>query len=409
MIFQTRIKSIAREIKVFNGLKKGAIKLLFSNLLFEVAAPMLYIFSNAFFWYKSQDLKIIVLFNLFFYIFIPLSFFINGYLLKKINIKYLAASGLILQGFAMLFFMFDIEPNVLNTFIYSSIFGLFSGIYWANRNFMEFQTTNDDDRDYFYGVYLSGATIISIIFNSFYGNFLAREGIFGVSKNSLYIIATIFVIFILFASSYLLLQGRYRNPIVKSIVLRNPDEKWKLVRKIYFLTGLRESNSFMIPTLFILYYLNTEDLLGEANSLAAIVTAIIIYILGRMIKKQGRKLVISFGIFILLINSFLILFFEPKHFAFFYNTIDATGNIFIYLAIVPIFLKQLDFQKQNNDSEFKFLFDADLFLNIGRIFGISFIYIIFNLIGDGDAIKLTPLFFILPNLLFLRNIYLVKD
>ena len=196
MIFQTRIKSIAREIKVFNGLKKGAIKLLFSNLLFEVAAPMLYIFSNAFFWYKSQDLKIIVLFNLFFYIFIPLSFFINGYLLKKINIKYLAASGLILQGFAMLFFMFDIEPNVLNTFIYSSIFGLFSGIYWANRNFMEFQTTNDDDRDYFYGVYLSGATIISIIFNSFYGNFLAREGIFGVSKNSLYIIATIFVIFI---------------------------------------------------------------------------------------------------------------------------------------------------------------------------------------------------------------------
>lgn len=409
MIFQTGLRSIAKEIKVFNGLKKGAIRLLFSNLLFEVAAPMLYIFSNAFFWYKAQDLKIVVLFNLFFYIFIPLSFFINGYLLSKFNIKYLAAAGLTLQGFAMLFFMFNIEPTVINTFIYSSIFGIFSGIYWANRNFMEFQTTSDNDRDYFYGIYLSGATIISIVFNSLYGNFLAREDLLGVSKNTLYIIATIFVIFILFISSYLLIQGKYRNPIVKTITLKNPDEKWKLVRKIYFLTGLREANSFMIPTLFILYYLNTEDLLGEANSFASIVTAIIIYILGRTVRKQGRKWVIGFGVLVLLINSFLILFFDPKHFAFFYNTIDATGNIFIYLAIVPIFLKQLDIQKQNSDSEFKFLFDSDLFLNLGKIFGISFIYLIFNFIGDGDAIKLTPLFFIIPNLLFLRNIYLVKD
>jgi len=409
MIFHAQIKSLTRELKFFNGLKKGAIRLLFSNLLFEVASPMLYIFSNAFFWYKSQDLKIIVLFNLFFYIFIPLSFFINGYLIKKVNIKYLAVTGLTFQGFSMLFFMFNMEPGILNTLLYGGFFGIFSGLYWANRNFMEFQSTSDEDRDYFYGVYLSGATIISIVFNSVYGNFLAQEKLLGISKNSLYLIATAFVIFILILSSYLLLKGKYRNPTVSTITLRNPDEKWKLVRKIYFYTGLREANSFMIPTLFILYYLNTEDLLGEANSLASIVTALIIYIIGRSIKKQGRKVVIALGVLILTINSFLILFFEPKHFAFFYNTVDATGNILIYLSLIPIYLKQLDIQKQNSDSEFKFLFDADLFLNLGRIFGILIIFIIFNFIGDGDGIKLTPLIFIIPNLLFLRNIYLVKD
>lgn len=148
MIFHAQIKSLTRELKFFNGLKKGAIRLLFSNLLFEVASPMLYIFSNAFFWYKSQDLKIIVLFNLFFYIFIPLSFFINGYLIKKVNIKYLAVTGLTFQGFSMLFFMFNMEPGILNTLLYGGFFGIFSGLYWANRNFMEFQSTSDEDRDY---------------------------------------------------------------------------------------------------------------------------------------------------------------------------------------------------------------------------------------------------------------------
>jgi YQGE family putative transporter len=274
---------------------------------------------------------------------------------------------------------------------------------------MEFQTTDDENRDYYYGVFLSGATLISILFNSIYGNFLGHPEIWGVPKDTLYLIASIFVILILFLSGSFLLKGRYRNPIVKSIILRNPDQKWKRIRKIYFLTGLREANSFLIPTLLILYVLQTEDLLGEAISLASVASAVVIYLAGRYIKKQDRKLIIALGILLLAINSFLLIIFYSDQFAFIYNTIESIGNIFIYLSLVPIFLKQLDIQKENSDSEYKFLFDADLFLNIGRIFGTILIFFIFQIFGTQAALKLTPLLFIVFNLFFLRSVYLVKE
>jgi YQGE family putative transporter len=274
---------------------------------------------------------------------------------------------------------------------------------------MEFQTTKDENRDYYYGLFLSGATLISILFNSIYGNFLGHPEVWGISKDKLYLIAAIFVIFILVLSGSFLLKGKFRNPIVKSIILKNPDEKWKLVRKIYFLTGLREANSFLIPTLLILYVLQTEDLLGEAVSLASIATAVVIYVVGRHIKKQDRKIVIALGILLLAINSFLLIIFYSDQFAFIYNTIESIANIFIYLSLVPLFLKQLDIQKENSDSEYKFLFDADLFLNIGRIFGTILIFFIFKFLGNQAGLKLTPLLFIVFNLFFLRNIYLVKE
>lgn len=398
-----------KEIKFFNGLNKNAVKLLLSNLSFEIAAPMLYIFSNSFFWYKTYDIQLIVLFNLFFYLLIPVSFFLNAYLLKKLNIKYIAFAGLVLQGFSLLFFIFNIHPDYLNTSLFGIILGICSGLYWSNRNFMEFQTTDDENRDYYYGVFLSGATLISILFNSIYGNFLGHPEIWGVPKDTLYLIASIFVILILFLSGSFLLKGRYRNPIVKSIILRNPDQKWKRIRKIYFLTGLREANSFLIPTLLILYVLQTEDLLGEAVSLASVASAVVIYLAGRYIKKQDRKLIIALGILLLAINSFLLIIFYSDQFAFIYNTIESIGNIFIYLSLVPIFLKQLDIQKENSDSEYKFLFDADLFLNIGRIFGTIIIFFIFQIFGTQAALKLTPLLFIVFNLFFLRSVYLVKE
>ncbi len=398
-----------KEVKFFNGLNKNSIKLLISNLSFEIAAPMLYVFSNSFFWYKTYDIQLIVLFNLFFYLLIPVSFFLNAYLLKKINIKYIAFAGLVLQGFSLLFFIFNIHPDYPNTILFGIIFGICSGLYWSNRNFMEFQTTKDENRDYYYGVFLSGATLISILFNAIYGNFLGHPEIWGLPKDSLYLIASIFVILILLLSGSFLLKGKFRNPVVKSIILRNPDQKWKRVRKIYFLTGLREANSFLIPTLLILFVLQTEDLLGEAISLASVATAFVIYFVARYIKKQDRKFVIALGVLLLAINSFLLIIFYSDQFAFIYNTIESIGNIFIYLSLVPIFLKQLDIQKENSDSEYKFLFDADLFLNIGRIFGTILIFFIFKMLGNQAGLKLTPLLFIVFNLFFLRSVYLVKD
>jgi YQGE family putative transporter len=402
-------QKISNEIKIFNGLGKNAIYVLISNILFEIAAPMIYVFSNSYFWYKTNDIKLIIFFNIFFYLFLPISFYLNGFFVKKIRIKYLLFFGLISQGVSLFLYIFSAQPNYLNTLIFGSILGFFNGFYWSNRNFIVLETTTDKNRDYYNGLFLAAATIIGIIFNSLYGNFIGHNEISETAKQTNYLLASFFTIGILVFSGLFVLKGRYKNPVVKEIYLKNPNKSWQNFRKIYFYTGVRESVSFMIPMTIILYVLNGEDLLGEANSLALIATAFIVYVLGRFISRKDRKYVILLGVFILIINSLLLILFYSEFYSFVFNTLDAIGNTLLYLSLVPLLQKELDKQIQNDTSEYKYIFDSDLFINFGRILGTVSIFIIILAFGDETGLKFGPLFLTLANLLFLQKVFEVKD
>ena len=402
-------QKISNEIKIFNGLGKNAIYVLLSNILFEIAAPMIYVFSNSYFWYKTNDIKLIIFFNIFFYLFLPISFYLNGFFVKKIRIKYLLFFGLISQGVSLFLYIFSAQPNYLNTLIFGSILGFFNGFYWSNRNFIVLETTTDKNRDYYNGLFLAAATIIGIIFNSLYGNFIGHNEISETAKQTNYLLASFFTIGILVFSGLFVLKGRYKNPVVKEIYLKNPNKSWQNFRKIYFYTGVRESVSFMIPMTIILYVLNGEDLLGEANSLALIATAFIVYVLGRFISRKDRKYVILLGVFILIINSLLLILFYSEFYSFVFNTFDAIGNTLLYLSLVPLLQKELDKQIQNDTSEYKYIFDSDLFINFGRILGTVSIFIIIVAFGDETGLKFAPLFLTLANLLFLQKVFEVKD
>jgi len=402
-------QKISNEIKIFNGLGKNAIYVLLSNVLFEIAAPMIYVFSNSYFWYKTNDIKLIIFFNIFFYLFLPISFYLNGFFVKKIRIKYLLFFGLISQGVSLFLYIFSAQPNYLNTLIFGSILGFFNGFYWSNRNFIVLETTTDKNRDYYNGLFLAAATIIGIIFNSLYGNFIGHNEISETAKQTNYLLASFFTIGILVFSGLFVLKGRYKNPVVKEIYLKNPNKSWQNFRKIYFYTGVRESVSFMIPMTIILYVLNGEDLLGEANSLALIATAFIVYVLGRFISRKDRKYVILLGVFILIINSLLLILFYSEFYSFVFNTLDAIGNTLLYLSLVPLLQKELDKQIQNDTSEYKYIFDSDLFINFGRILGTVSIFIIILAFGDETGLKFAPLFLTLANLLFLQKVFEVKD
>jgi hypothetical protein len=81
----------------------------------------------------------------------------------------------------------------------------------------------------------------------------------------------------------------------------------------------------------------------------------------------------------------------------------------LYLSLVPLLQKELDKQIQNDTSEYKYIFDSDLFINFGRILGTVSIFIIILAFGDETGLKFAPLFLTLANLLFLQKVFEVKD
>lgn len=120
---------INKEIFHFKKLHADAQSLILSIFLRDLIGPILSIFINAFLWRQSQDLILVALFNLAFFLTIPLGFYLNGVLLKLFSPGRLYFVSLLFSGIvaAGLIFLPSISYSIVFTF--GILEGLFSGIY----------------------------------------------------------------------------------------------------------------------------------------------------------------------------------------------------------------------------------------------------------------------------------------
>ena len=72
--------------------------LLLTNLIYAFVLPVIDVFVGAYVMRNSQDVKMVVIYQLAVYTGIPFTFLINGFLLQHINIKRLYSAGMLLSA-----------------------------------------------------------------------------------------------------------------------------------------------------------------------------------------------------------------------------------------------------------------------------------------------------------------------
>ena len=138
-MLQKIITRFKKERSHFDNLGDVVKHLLYSYGLYLISYPIIGIFINAYFWRQTEDITLIAAYNLGFFIFLPLGFYVNGLLLKRIKITKLYLVGLIISTISTVAVIFFSGNNLWYFLAYGAIFGFGSGIYWANRNFLGFQ------------------------------------------------------------------------------------------------------------------------------------------------------------------------------------------------------------------------------------------------------------------------------
>ncbi|MFN6065028.1 MAG: MFS transporter, partial [Bacteroidota bacterium] len=73
---------------------------------------------------------------------------INGFLLNRIKIAWLYSFGMLLSGISMFAMMLLQQLDTMGVFLAGLIMGLSYGFFWANRDFLALNTTNDGTRNY---------------------------------------------------------------------------------------------------------------------------------------------------------------------------------------------------------------------------------------------------------------------
>ena len=140
---------------------RNAKILIITNSIYAFVLPVIDIFVASYIMRNSNDPSKVILYQLAIYVGIPITFFINGYLLNKINIKSLFSLGMLLSGISMVFMMSLDHLNYLGLIAAGLIMGMSFGLYWANRDYLVLSTTKDRTRNFYYGLETFIYTIIA--------------------------------------------------------------------------------------------------------------------------------------------------------------------------------------------------------------------------------------------------------
>ncbi len=385
------LQKLTREFQFFNEHPLGMRVLLLTNLIYALVMPIVELFVGAYIMRNSSDISLVVIFQLAVYTGIPLTFMINGFLLNHFPIARLYSLGMLLSGVSMFAMMSLHELNTIGVFFAGLIMGLSYGFFWANRDFLALNTTKDGNRNYYYGIETFFYMITGIVVPLAAGVFIAtteKNGWFGGNVNVAYYGLTVFVFVLSVLASILVHRGKFQNPLKAPFLFLKFDRIWNKMLGLAALKGVAQGYIVTAPTMLILSLVGKEGALGLIQGVAALVSAILLYVLGRVTAPKHRLMIygIACALFVLgaLFNASMysalgvILFMLCLLFA----------RPLLDIAYFPVQLKVIDIvAAKEKRNEFAYIFNHELGLYLGRLFGCGLFIVLARYVSEYAALR----------------------
>lgn len=391
LINSKMLKKLKSEYTFFLTMPWNMRVLLVTNMIYAFVIPVIEIFVGAYIMRSSNDPKIVAIYQLTVYTGIPITFLVNGFLLNKFKVANLYSIGMLLSGLSMLLMMSLNTLSVAGVGIAGLLMGASFGLFWANRDFLTLNNTIDTNRNYYYGLETFFYTLTAIIVPFTIGSFLmfsGREGWFGGNIGSAYKMVTIAVFGLTILSSIVVHRGKFSNPVQKKFIYFKFDKLWYKMLVLAGLKGLNQGYLTIAPAILVMRLVGNEGSLGLVQSISGIVTAIVIYILGRLTGPKHRIYIFAAGYFIFLIGALFngILF-------------SAVGVIIFVLckvlfqplhdiAYFPIQMKVINvLAAKEKRNEFAYIFNHEFGLYIGRFTGLMLFIFLAYRVSENFALK----------------------
>lgn len=363
------IQKFKSEIAHFNAQSHNFKVLTLTNLIYSIVLPVIDIFVAAYVMRSSNDPVKVVVYQLTIYTGIPLTFLINGWLLNRFPIKVLYSLGMVLSAVSMMIMMSLTTLDLAGIGIAGIVMGMSFGFYWANRDFLALATTNDGNRNYYYGLETFFYTIIAVVIPVMIGWFI--EGLAGTGGVKLaYRIVTGIVFAITLGASLMCFTGKFANPLNKKFIYFRFNPYWYRLMFLAVLKGLVQGFLVTAPAMLIMLLLGKEGALGTAQSVGAIFAAILMYIIGRRTIPEHRIYVFGTGLVLFTIAAVIngILFNQTGVILFMLFLLLAKP--LLDLAYFPIQFSVIDVLiKKEKRSEFAYILNHEAGLYIGRLTG----------------------------------------
>ncbi len=348
-------------------------------------------FTSAYIWQTSQDLRLLIIYNIGNFLVLPPVFIANKWLLTRIPLKKLYALSNVLTGVSSLMVVFYQSSRPEAYLLYGVVYGLANGIYWANRNFLTLRHTTSETRSYFTGLQFTLSTFASIVVPFLAGWIIVLSTTTQIfpSRQVAYELLVGIAFLLLLIAGFILKGVSIATPHI-ALGKRKPFSRhWNPVRWLSVAIGCSDSPLYVLPTVLVLQTLGNEGVLGSISSMMAILTAIITYIFGRKY-RQTQFYPVFTGLLIMFALSGIPLAVGLGSFAVLWYIVIAnlTDNL-IWTANEPKIMDMMDDEvHRSHVSHYDVILDREWFVNIGRV-GMYLVFLSFALIDQSFALRIT--------------------
>lgn len=387
------MNKLKKEYLFFKQQDPNMQTLLLTNMLYALVLPVVEIFVGAYIMRNTSDPVMVAFYQLAMYIGIVTTSLVNGFLLKKYSVKLLYSVGILVSGISMFAMMAIKSLGFVELGVAGFCMGSASGFFWTNRYLLALYNTNDNNRNYFFGLESFFFSITSIGVPLIIGAFISQidgKEVLGVlfDVNLSYRVVTMVVVLITIIACMVLWKGKFANPKETSFLYFRFNILWKKMLWLAALKGMVQGFLVTAPAILVLKLVGDEGALGLIQGVSGALTAVLVYVLGRMARPQDRLKIFTGGLLIFfagtLCNGFLfsavgvILFVLCK--VIFQPLFD--------LAYFPIMMRTIDtVAKIENRNEYAYILSHEFGLFLGRAFGLLLFIFLAYCISQDFALK----------------------
>lgn len=382
---------LRKEIETFRRCPCAMQVLMLANMAYALVLPVIEVFIAAFVMRNTHAVDKVVTYQLSIYAATPAAFLMNGWLIGRVQIKHLYAAGMVLSGVVMMLLMGSGDLSPVGIATSGLAMGLATGLFWANRGFLALATTDDGNRNYYYGVELFVSTLAAVVVPALIGWFISGTvlyGWLGGVANRAYDIIAVAVFCLTVIAAAILERGTFRNPPRVHFLFFRFSALWRKMLQLAFLKGMAQGYMLTAPAMLILLMVGQEGTLGATQALGGVFSACLMYMAGRIAMPRHRGILFAAGL--------LLFFLGALCNAWLFNAVGVLifvgclllSKPLLDLAYNPIELSVVDaVSRQEGRSPYAYLFNHELGLFPGRLVGCGLFLAIAHWFSAHAALK----------------------
>ncbi len=382
---------LSKEYQLFRSYPRDMRVLLITNMIYALVLPVIEIFVAAYVMRNSHDVTKVVTYQLAIYAATPLAFLINGFLLGRTSVYRLYSLGMLLSGASMLVMMSSTVITPYQIAASGLLMGFATGLFWANRGFLALSTTNDQNRNYYYGLETFVYTITSVVVPIAIGWFIegtARNGWFGGVRNEAYHIVAIGVCLLTIIASVIIHRGDFTNPPKTRFIYFQFHPLWYKLLSLSVLKGLAQGYFVTAPAMLIMMLVGQEGALGTIQAVGGFISAFVLYAIGRMAKPRHRVLIFTVGLVLFALGSLVNAVMFNAIGVLIFMACLLLAKPLLDIAYYPIQMLIIDIVSRiEGRNQYAYIFNCEFALFLGRLLGCGLFIVLARYVSAVAALK----------------------